>query len=108
MSTHDHYFSMEMKCRRAFIQYNAEKMHHLLNKRWSPGLLPVGYLMYLRLVENDIRKGRDGFTGKSIDSSAVRLYSYEKIKLCREIYDDSFCKEVEMILKELEDAPVEP
>lgn len=91
------------KCYKSLHEYNAEKMCNLLSERFQfeKNLRPTGFLYWIKLAENDARKGRDGFNGKKIEQSPVNVLNYEKLELCESLYSKKFCEEVEELLKSL-------
>lgn len=75
--------------------YNSEKCGDLIAERYRDALDPVGLANMFLLVENDVRKGLNGFTGKKITRSNVRILPYEVIGFAREMRGPDFAKEVE-------------
>lgn len=86
------------KCiQKCFSQYTAEKAEDLLIERYDPNFRPLGFIVYMRLIENDIVKGKNGFSGEIFQASPITIFSYEIIEFARCMRSDEFANEVKNI-----------
>lgn len=84
----------------SFSQYTAEKAGKLIKERYNPTFNPVGFMMYIQLIEFDIKTGKNGFTDEIIQASPIHIFNNEIIKFAIYLKGKEFASEVEELLKQ--------
>ena len=57
--------------------YAAEKARLLIIERYNKDFEPLGMILYFKLIQNDVRTGVNGFTGKSMSASPIYIFKSE-------------------------------
>ena len=90
------------KCvQKSFSDYTSEKAMRLLQKRYNPDVVPLGFLMYLQLVQHDVRTGVDGFSGEKFQASPIVMLPHEMVAFAAALKGEEYAAEVAKILEEL-------
>lgn len=104
MNSENHDFDVK-KCdeciKKSFSTYTAEKAGKLLRERYNPIFVPLGMIMYIQLVEHDVKKGIDGYTGKQIQASPIGIFDHEIVEFSKCMKSNEYANEVKTFLDKL-------
>ena len=89
---------MDLSIKQTFSKYNAEKMSKLLIKRYNPKFEPMGFVIYITLIINDIRCGLDGFTRQKIEKNMISVTNTEIVNFATLMKGEKFAEEVKQVL----------
>jgi hypothetical protein len=82
--------------------YEAEKMGDLLYARYSDAFEPSGFILWLELVEIDVREGLDTPTGKRIQGSCVHVFDSYIVELAYCLRGETFSLQVKQCLAKMD------
>lgn len=82
--------------------YALEKAATLLPRCHNPIFVPLGVTMCFSLVEADVRRGIDGYSGKTLQQSPISIDSFEVECFSKCYYGKQFAAEVSEIYKRID------